>query len=218
MLLKSNLRDLAFCLAGILFSANGLAHPHSWINLNTDFILDSQGRLSALRQRWEFDIYYSMMTLADIMNEQGNLLSRSTVYSTKMVHNLRSYQYFSSLQRDGIEIELPLPKHYELRTKTVKNESVLELEMFFQLHTPLVIEGQRLHWRVFDPTYYIDIAHRDIDQVSIQTVNAIECSKRIELPGASEEMIDYAASLDKYQKDSQGLGENFAETVVIYCI
>ena len=70
-------------LLALFWSSHIAAHPHSWINLKTDFILDDQGRLSGITQHWEFDAYYSMMTYADIMNEHGDEQDTTTTQHYK---------------------------------------------------------------------------------------------------------------------------------------
>ena len=75
-----------------------------------------------------------------------------------------------------------------------------------------------LSWRVFDPAYYIDMRHQKLSQVTLHKGNDTECSTRIEQPNPSEEIIAYATSLDRSQKDTKGLGDYFAEKVLIHCL
>ena len=77
------------------------AHLHSWITLKTEFMLDEKGRLTELQQHWEFDVYFSMMTLADIMNEYEDQKKGLEQLAKDMVNNLRSYDYFSELNIDN---------------------------------------------------------------------------------------------------------------------
>ncbi len=56
-----------------------LAHPHSWI------------------------------TLADLMNEHGDLQTGLRKASDEMVSNLQAYAYFSDLRLQGSPVDLPVP-------------------------------------------------------------------------------------------------------------
>ena len=109
---KSNPAPLLFqliLLFTIVCSSHLSAHPHSWINLKTEFILDEQGRISGLTQHWEFDVYYSMMTYADMMNDYGNEQQGLLKLGQAMVNSLKDYDYFSELKINNHTIQLGIP-------------------------------------------------------------------------------------------------------------
>jgi ABC-type uncharacterized transport system substrate-binding protein len=195
-----------------------LAHPHSWINLKSEFTLDQQGRLTALTQHWEFDMYYSLMTIADMMNEHGDQQKGLGLLGKGMTNSLKKYNYFSELKVNNRLVKLSLPKDFKLVTKLSDGKEILKLSMHFELPHPLAIENKPISFRVFDPTYYIDMRHYKASQVIIHTQNATECSTTVELPETSDELVEYANSLDKSQQDTQGLGNSFAEQVMIHCV
>ena len=60
--------SLALMIPGKLL----IAHPHNWINVSTHFVLDDQNRLVMIKQSWEFDGIYSMITAADLKNSFEN--------------------------------------------------------------------------------------------------------------------------------------------------
>ena len=211
------LKALVCMLSVLLYCSSVLAHPHNWIALNSSFMLDEDARLVQLKQRWEFDIYYSMMTLADVLNEHGNEEIGLTKTASEMIKNLAEHDYLSRLSVDGINVPLSMPKNYSLITKTKEGQVVLELEMVFDLAEPLLIENKALAWQVFDPTYYIAMNHATESNIEIIGGNATECSKELRFPDPPDDMVDYAQSLDKSQTDTDGLGESFAETAFINC-
>ena len=45
------------------------AHPHGWIDLRTEVLVDDAGRVEALRQAWLFDQFYSAFMLDDFAAE-----------------------------------------------------------------------------------------------------------------------------------------------------
>lgn len=204
-------------LIGTSFSLYTAAHPHSWIALKSDFILNSQGQLTEIRQRWEFDLYYSAITFAEVMNTYGDEKEGLQKLSSQIVGRLAEYHYFSTLKLDDSEIQLPEPKQYQMISKKKEGELLLEMEMHFDVVPPLTIDDKTLTWSVFDPTYYIEMAHVDTDSVVILGDQSTECAKKLELPDPSKDLIDYAQSLDVTQKDTDGLGFNFAEKVTINC-
>ena len=209
--------SLVLILLLVLFTAQSKAHPHSWISLKSEFELDTEGRLTSLTQHWEFDVYYSMMAIADMMNNYGDQQKGLKLLAKDMAKNLKSYQYFSSLKIDNRALDLPEPSETMLNIVEKDEQQILKLSMQFKWSLPRPIENKSVSLQVFDPTYYIDMRHYDASQITIRSLNASECETTVQLPDPSDEMIEYALNLDRTQKDTQGLGENFAEQVLIHC-
>ncbi len=185
--------------------------------MKASMILDGQGRLIAIRQHWAFDTYFSMVTLADALNEHGDKETGLGKMADKFIHNLTEFQYFSELSIDGAEIELPRPSSYRLSEKSEGEQPILHLEMRFDITRPLVVKDKNLVWSVFDPTYYIAMNYSVADNVSIEGENSALCRLNLDLPSPSFELIEYAQNLDRTRKDTDGLGVNFAEKIRISC-
>ena len=89
-------------LIGGLYLQSAAAHPHSWIDMKADMILDEQGRLTAIRQHWAFDTYFSTVTLADAINEHGDKDTGLRKMADQMILNLSRLRYFSVLKIEFI--------------------------------------------------------------------------------------------------------------------
>ncbi len=210
---------IALCLLFCgLYSQSGTAHPHYWINLKTDMILDEGGRLAAIRQHWAFDVYFSMMTVADIVNEHGDKEIGLTKMADQMMDNLAKHQYFSTLIVDGADVVLARPSAYQLTENTQQEPSILELEMRFDISPPVAIQDKSVVWSVFDPTYYIAMNYSKVENLSIKGAKDAQCKLDLDLPSPSSELTEYAQSLDRSQKETDGLGINFAEKIRINCL
>ncbi len=195
-----------------------VAHPHYWINLKADMILDEQGRLAAIAQHWAFDVYFSKMTVADVVKEHGDKETGLDKMSDQMIGNLAKYQYFSVLTVDGSEVSLPRPTSYNLSENTQQEPSILELEMRFDISPPAAIRDKSVVWSVFDPTYYIAMNYSKVENLSIKGAKDAQCKLDLDLPSPSSELTEYAQSLDRSQKETDGLGINFAEKIRINCL
>jgi len=211
---------LFFVFLSMGMSSLSQAHPHNWIDLNTRFVLDENARLVQVKQRWEFDLYYSLMMHADLLNEFGSEQLGLPAAAADMIRNLESYQYFSKLKLNDYPIELGVPETYQLFTKKEdgSEELTLVLEMTFGIKLETSIENKTLAFQVFDPTYYVAMNHATENNIEIIGGNATECSKTLEFPEPSDEIVEYAQSLDRTQKQTDGLGMSFAETAFINCI
>ena len=193
------------------------AHPHYWIKLKADMILDEQGRLTAIEQHWAFDVFFSMMTVADVVKEHGDKATGLSKMGDQMINNLAGHQFFSVLTIDGSEVALPKPSVYQLTENTQQEQPILELEMRFDMTPPLAIKDKSLVWSVFDPTYYIAMNYATVDNVIIREEQGAQCQSNLDVPSPSSELIEYAQQLDRTMKDTDGLGINFAEKVRINC-
>ena len=204
----------------VLFSSARIAevHPNSWIALKSNFVLDYQTRLVQVKQRWEFDTYYSMMTLADVSNEYEDEEIGLAKTAEAIIRNLKSYNYYSILNLNGTTINLGMPDKYSLIKKESDGQIILELEIVFDIEGRLPMEGKTLVWQVYDPTYFIAMNYTTEKNIEIEGENALECSKKLKFALPSEELIDFAKSLGRTQKNTDGLGASFAETVLIKCV
>lgn len=201
----------------LFFSLYSHAHPHNWIDLQTEFTLDKNGQLKELTQHWTFDIYYSAIRLADLANEYQSQQLGLKFMANDMAKNLHDFQYFSELKINNESIDLPRPSYSSVATVTGDEQEQLILTMHFVLEKPLPLKNRTLSWRVFDPTYYIEMKHHSLSQIYIKSLQSKKCLTEIKSPKPSAELIRYATELDRKQTDTKGLGTHFAETVLVQC-
>jgi len=201
-----------------LYSTVVQCHPHSWVTLKSDFILNNQSDLTEIRQRWRFDHFYSSITIAEIKNEFGDRNKKGFHIRAKQItKNLKQYNFFSRLIINDNNKKLPKPKNAYLNILEEDGLQILELEMHFEFSVPIKIENKKVSWSVYDPTYYISMLYEDLTEFVVIGGNATECSKELFIPEPSEETINYARSLDQGQKGTAGLGDSFAEQILLNC-
>lgn len=194
------------------------AHPHNWVTTRSEFELNDAGHLVAISQVWRFDYFYSAILIAELANDwQQSLPKAFELEAHRMVTNLKSYNYFSVLSLAGRDRTLPVPDRYRLQVVKDSGQEFVELSMHFKLTPPLLLKDSELIWSVFDPTYYIAYSHEHVDNVKIHHPAGWQCGKQLRLPEITEELIAYAFSLDRTQRDTDGLGQAFAEKIVIGC-
>lgn len=200
----------------LVFSSFLFAHPHSWVNLTSDFVIDENNQLVEVRQRWIFDAFYSALTLDDLRKQFPSDDIGLRVFGDDVVNNMASVNYFSNLSQAGKIIPLGLPYKWHFSTFKLGDEELLVAEMLFRVsNTPLL--NASIEWSVYDPTYYVDMRHDDIEKIRIINLSTSECQPELLEPDPTDDQIMYAASLDKTQTNSTGLGQIFAQKVTLSC-
>ncbi|TVP86940.1 MAG: DUF1007 family protein [Thioalkalivibrio sp.] len=201
-------------LALLLFGGTLSAHPHAWIDLRVSVLFNADGDVKALRQEWAFDPTYSHLLLEDLAVDQPDLdLDAALELMTgRMLGNLSEYGYFTEIEVGERRLE-PGPARngsLDLRQRRLH----LQFELPLEAARP---EATRpLNYRVYDPTYWIEILH-DQDDV-IHLADGGGCSTRIQPARPEPWLVAYAATLERDQRAPiEDLGRRFAEVVSIEC-
>ena len=127
--------------------------------------------------------------------------------------NLEEYHYFTDVRLDGRRLPLGRPAGAETGLRGQR----LWLRFEVPLAEPVDPGSGRLTFAIYDPTYYIEILYLDGEFVTFTGPGADACFGEIVPPSPSMEAIALAAALDRTQSGGDGLGELFAETVVVEC-
>jgi ABC-type uncharacterized transport system substrate-binding protein len=201
-------------LASVLVAGgDALAHPHAWIDLRTRVIMNDEGRVAALELDWLFDDFYTAL-IAEEFVQEGRPPSEflSEVASTNLA-NLAEYDYFTDVRLNGERLSLGKVT----RSETGLRDKRLWLRFEVPLVKPVDPDTGRLTFAIYDPTYYIEIVYLDGEFVGFSGPGADACFGRIVPPNPSFEAVALASALDRTQSGGDGLGELFAETVVVEC-
>jgi ABC-type uncharacterized transport system substrate-binding protein len=199
--------------AALVGAGDARAHPHAWIDLRTRVIMNDEGRLAALELEWLFDDFYTAY-IAEEFAEEGRPASEflPEVASTNLA-NLAEYDYFTDVRLDGER----LPLGEVSGAATGLREKRLWLRFEVPLVEPVDPDSGRLTFAVYDPTYYIEILYLEGETIGFTGPGAEACVGRIVPPNPSFEAIARASALDATESGGDGLGELFAETVVVEC-
>jgi ABC-type uncharacterized transport system substrate-binding protein len=189
------------------------AHPHAWIDLQSQVLLDDEGRVRALRFDWVFDDYYTVA-----IAESGQPLDQLsdsvwTEIAGRNLSNLTDYDYFTAVKFNNEPVELGTVTRYEGGLR----DGRMWMRFEVPLAKPIDPKAGSLSFAVYDPTYYIEIVHIEEDIIAFDGPGADRCQGEIVQPNPTFEQVTLAAALDKNESAGDGLGELFAETVLIHC-
>jgi ABC-type uncharacterized transport system substrate-binding protein len=200
---------LAVALGG---PGNALAHPHAWIDLRTRVIMN-EGRVTALELDWLFDDFYTAFVADEFVKQDRPPSEFLPEVANTYLNNLAEYGYFTDVRLDGKRLPLGEPTGAESGLR----EKRLWLRFEVPLVEPVDPNSGRLTVAVYDPTYYIEIVYLEGEFVAFSGPGADACFGRVIPPNPSFEAIALASALDRTQSGGDGLGELFAETVVVEC-
>lgn len=204
---------LAMLLA--LLPSAGAAHPHEWIDLSVTLEFDSDKRLVAMKQSWLFDPYFSAYVVEELATnrpQRRRVREQAEAIAPDMVSNLSQHNYLNEWTYRG-EPVTGLSGTFvaaEVRRKR------MELTLRLTLSEPLDLSQGEFSYRVFDPTYYIEILHADGHRPRLKG-GPRGCQTTITAPEPTQELLDYAADIDRDENPEDGLGQHFAERVTVEC-
>ncbi|MEM8948202.1 MAG: DUF1007 family protein [Pseudomonadota bacterium] len=202
-------------LAILIFSmsAPALAHPHAWIDLRSKVLLDEAGRMHALQLDWIFDDYYTVAIADEVdLSEQIPDDVWDSI-AERNLNNLIDYDYFTVVKADGVAVEFGEVSRY--------SGGLRDGRMWMQFEVPLIEpidpRSQAVSFSIYDPTYYIEMIHLKGDVITFDGEGSDRCRGNIRQPNPTFEQVSLAAALDQNESGGDGLGELFAETVILHC-
>lgn len=198
----------------MMFSMGVLAHPHSFIDMNTTFVAKDQ-KLTGLKMVWVMD----EITSADLLYDAENAKSDSEVWkklAAEVMANVLGQHYFTDIYRAGKPVKyLNLPTEYHLSRQGHK----AVLEFVLPLAEPQPLAGKPFEIATYDPTYFVDMTYQDQKALHLPPEMAKLCQFSLVTPKPDTALQAYALSLDK--NDSPGedmaLGQQFAQRVTLTC-
>ena len=209
----------ARCAAGILLvfglsSLGAYAHPHSFISLKTTPVVE-QGQLTGLKMQWLMD----ELTSADLLYDAGDAKPDSPVWkklAAEVMANVLGQHYFTEIWQQGKKVKFTAqPPEYRL--ERVEHQAMLSFVL--PLAKPQPLQGASFQFSTFDPSFYVDMTYIEDSDAFLSSELATRCHISVLTPDPSEEMLEFAASLDKDDAppEDMALGQQFAQKVTLQC-
>ncbi|WNL38467.1 DUF1007 family protein [Halomonas sp. PAMB 3232] len=210
----------ALLAAGSLLLASGAqAHPHGWIDLSVTVVTDEQGRVTAFDQIWRMDPFYSLIVFDELRNVADATFEEGLDQLGQDIRdNLSAQHYFTRAWLDGEPLALGEVSEYT----TYERDSRLVYMFSLPLAEPVALDGARLEYQIYDPTYYIEVVHEEQDGAPAESALTLagdetSCALGVTQANPDPELVLQAALLDKGDQGEPELGRYFAETGHIDC-
>ena len=206
-------RPAWFLACLVLFAQTISAHPHAWIDLRSNVLLDEDGKVHALELVWLFDDYYTVLVAEELAAGGEPDDDYLNEIAERNLTNLRDYDYFTVVTFDGERQAID----DVTRRETEVHDGRLWMRFVVPLREPLDPRQGELIFSIYDPTYWIEMIHLEGEPIFFSGEGADRCLGKIRQPNPTMEQVSLAAALDQDETAGDGLGELFAETVVVSC-
>lgn len=195
---------IAVVVAVLSMTRPAAAHPHAWIDVTLEVLFDPAGRVTALRQTWLFDEFYTADTV------QKGERDRMDRLVTRILGNLREYGYFTVVKAGGRAVPLNAPVAHSARLDGHRLSMSFTVPLAQPVSAPLT-------YSVFDPFYFIEMLHAERPD-AIRLIDAPAGCRLHLIPAKPDpRMVAAAAAIDRSGSGGDTLGAQFAETVEIRC-
>ncbi|MFW5680572.1 MAG: DUF1007 family protein [Pseudomonadota bacterium] len=211
MLPRTLTAGLAATALGLGLAGPAAAHPHGWIDIQTRLVFDQAGRLAAIEQAWLFDELYSAFILEEFAAAGQSVEDGLAELGQADITALAEYDYFTVVEKAGAPV--PLARVESFANGIAAERIWLKFEL--PLAEPVDPATDDLRYAVFDPTYFVEVAH--LGEPPVTFAGRDDCRFELIPPEPPSEMVWLAAALDRTQSAGDGLGIHFAEWVTIRC-
>ncbi|MCB2010327.1 MAG: DUF1007 family protein [Geminicoccaceae bacterium] len=189
------------------------AHPHSWIDVRVEVMLDSNGAISGLELYWLFDEWYTVYIAEEFTESALAPTEYLNSLARQNLANLAEYDYFTKVMINGDPVGIKDVTTFD----TGLSDERLWLTFDVLLDRPVDPQAQTVSYKVYDPTYYIEILHIEENPVTFSGAGAHDCAAEVVDANPGFEAVALASALDITQTGGDHLGELFAQTVKVSC-
>ena len=207
----------ALAISAMLLAPAGLAfaHPHVWVNVETEILTGPNQEITGFRHKWTFDEMYSEFAANGMDTNGDGVYSKEELQplAETNVEALKEFEYFTYafLGKEKIPLKGPEPGYYlEYKTK------LLTLYFTLPLATPVSRDKIKdFSFAVYDPGMYVALTLDKKAPVKIASAKHLPCHTHIGSRPAAKD--PNAAELGENIDPASNLGLQFAERVTINC-
>ena len=210
---RKHIDGLVLGIALALLPFGTRAHPHAWIDVRSTIIMSAEGLISAIEEQWLFDDLYTSAVLEGLENDNPEKTEVVGGFAAEVIENLGPYGYFMRITADDRPVRISPVTQFK---SEMKGQQLL-LSFTAPLAEPVDPTRHAVTFAVYDPTYFIHMAHRPQDPPTIKGAETAACQARVAQPKPSPQAIARAFALDRGDSPEDNLGSLFAEKVHIQC-
>lgn len=200
----------------VLFSPVLLAHPHSFVDLKNNVLVEGT-KLKAFEMEWMLDEIASAELIYEVNNSTNKAATEKSI-TDEMTQTAIETHYFSYLYDAKDQPIKFSAKPLNTRFKIHGNRVVFYITI--PLSKPHDLKNNPIRFYTYEPSYYMGMEYNSANALSISNS---QCKATLTQPKISNSLRLYASSLDKNQSpemsenEDNSLGAQFAQKVTVVC-
>lgn len=215
------LRHMGLAAAAVIaLSAPVAAHPHVFIEMNSNLAFTPEGLISGLGVVWVFDDAYAQAALDGLDADGDGNYSPAEIdpLTRENMISLKDYDYFTALRFDGKKQAFGEVTQY----KQIWTNGKLALQFFVPLTTSVDPRKGKFSAKVYDPEFFIGIDYAPVEPYRVTGNPPQGCAPKLLPLPTDEELEQRRAFLAEKGKDwkpeeEEDFGEAFAQAFVVEC-
>ena len=216
-------RNLYLVMAALMAGFVGTparAHPHVWIEMQSDVVFTEDGRIKGVNLEWTFDDAYARMALEGLDVDGDGLYSQDELAPLTKVHieSLKDYEFFTVMRANGEQQKIGELTDYG----QIWSNNKLTLHLQVPLEKPVDPKAQEFVLKVYDPEFFIAIDYVKDDPVNVLGKMPEVC-KLVVKPVPTDAGLDQTRTIlstkgaDWKPENAEDFGALFAQAVSIAC-
>jgi ABC-type uncharacterized transport system substrate-binding protein len=216
-------RNLYIVMAAMMAGFAGTAaqaHPHVWIEMQSDVVFTEDGLIKGVDLEWTFDDAYTQMALEGLDVDGDGLYSQDELspLTKENIASLKDYEYFTVMRANGEQQKIGEVTDFG----QIWSNNKLTLHLQVPLEKPIDPKTQEFTFKVYDPEFFIAIDYVKDDPVDIVGKLPESCQLVVKPVPTDAELEQTRTMLSTKGKDwtpevSEDFGAMFAQAVSIAC-
>ena len=194
-------------------TTNASAHPHVWIYVETTFVVNDEGELTAIRQKWTYDNLLTEAVLAQLRHDAPGQEPDIVAYARQRLRRLADQDYFMRVTAG--ERPLAINGVSDIAGQRVRDE--IHLSFTATLAQAVRVTAAPVSLKVFDPTYYIEILQDPDQPPAVAGAGNAHCTTQVKYPQPSPADYARALAIDSGVSVEPEFGALFAEAAQLVC-
>ena len=208
------------CIDGQFRWLQAQAHPHVWIEMQSDVVFTEDGLIKGVNLEWTFDDAYTQMALDGLDLDGDGTYSQGELapLTKENIASLKGYEYFAVTRANGEQQKIGEVTDFG----QIWSNNKLTLHLQVPLEKPIDPKKDEFVFKVYDPEFYIAIDYVKDDPVDVVGKMPESCKLVVKPVPTDAELDQTRTMLSEKGKDwkpevSEDFGALFAQAVSIAC-
>lgn len=220
MAARRNLYIVMAAMMAPFLATEARAHPHVWIEMQSDVVFTDDGLIKGVDLEWTFDDAYTQMALEGLDVDGDGMYSQDELapLTKENIESLKDYEYFTVMRANGEQQKIgPITDYGQIWSN---NKLTLHLQV--PLVRPIDPRKEEFMLKVYDPEFFIDLEYPTDDAVNVNGKMPEAC-KLVVKPVPTDAELEQTRTMlsskgtDWKPETEEDFGAMFAQAVSIAC-